>query len=267
MTKIKRLAGPFFWGAMTTGGYRQIHPRCRGGDKKQFRYLAWHGDAMLYLTTTKYLLEKNGFGNDDEQALGQLSERRDSLVSRVQLWKVAQLLALSEKVRRRRNEQKISWSYEAECVEAIVGAIAKHSGEAVAEDFVRENIIVPLSDSAIDDRVALLQSVVKASATQLPEPVSQRLELQAQLEQELQPHLPRATGRPRFLPTLKPSQKNTNVSGTFDLRTLHLVMKSFPKPIRRQISEIMNTTKKGSPEWKTRLPRIQALVAPQPIAA
>ena len=143
MTKIRKLAGSHFLEATTLEEHRHRHPRCRGG-RGQLRELAWLGDALLYLVTTKFIVRQNGFGSDDVKALGELNSRRDMMVSRASLYQIALRLNLQNHLRRggKDSADKVKQkNLLPEIVEALIGAIYKQSGEEAAQEFIQVNII------------------------------------------------------------------------------------------------------------------------------
>lgn len=147
MKEIREAAGPWFQNVVTRSGYRKMHPGCRGGDGS-FRYLAWHGDALLDLVVIEYLLSCNGFAADETQALGQLDERKQRFTSRQALAVVAERLSLKDEIRA--HKEQLHFNFYAEAMEALISAVYKHSGDEVVRKFIYDNIIGPIENELAD---------------------------------------------------------------------------------------------------------------------
>ena len=291
MTKIKRLAGPFFWDAMTTDGYRKEHPQCWGGHKK-FRYLAWLGDALLHAMLTEHILSENGFDEDEERALGELDKRRVNFSSGVALGHVGKGLHLLKHVRctlperlvlerkQYRKTRKSGIRLYSERVEALIAAIYKHSGEEAMKEFIRENIIIPLTaEMPRKDVVDVISN--QESSTVVTH--GHKEEMEEQLSEVLDNPLPeRVVVIGESVPQKVESPKTEWEKGLDALLgikdvspvppkertlrrlvnwdTVHFVMPRVPKTIREEISAIEHKTERGTTEWNTRLQRVMGIL-------
>lgn len=150
------------------------HNSAPDADNEQLEFL---GDAVVGLLVADWL-----YGNFPELEEGELSRLRAHLVSRKHLGQVAAALELGGEMRLGRGEERSGGrkkaALQANCIEAVIGALYLDGGLEASRKFVERHVVVPFAaelrrklgrDGNIGDHKSALQEHLQAHKSGVPQ--------------------------------------------------------------------------------------------------